>query len=48
MKRSIYPSKLFSTIMFEKLFYLNFFKNNYCENLLFLENYFFFYKKISF
>ena len=37
MKRPIYPSKLFSTIIFDKLFYLNFF-NNYSENLLFLEN----------
>ena len=42
MKRPIYPSKLFSTIMFEKLFDLIFF-NYYCENLLFLENYFFKY-----
>ena len=38
MKRPIYPLKLFSTIMFEKLFDLNFFFNNYFENLLFLEN----------
>ena len=37
MKIPIYPSKLFFNIMFEKLFYLNFF-NNYSENLLFLEN----------
>ena len=39
----IYHLKLFwvfSTIIFDKLFYLNFF-NNYFENLLFLENYFF-------
>ena len=28
--------------MFDKHFYLNFFFNNHFENLLFLENYFFF------
>ena len=38
MKRPIYPFKLFSTIMFEKLFDLKVFFNNYFENLLFLEN----------
>ena len=38
MKRSIYLSKLFSIVIFEKLVYLNFFFNNYSENLLFLEN----------
>ena len=50
MKKSIYPSKLFSTIMFEKLFNLIFF-NNYSEILIFLENYFLkklYYKNISF
>ena len=40
MKRSIYPSKLFSTTIFDKFFYLNFF-NNYSENDIFLEKYFF-------
>ena len=38
MKRLIYPLKLFSTLMFDKLFYLKSFFNNYSENLLFLEN----------
>ena len=37
MKIPICPSKLFSIIMFEKLFYLKFFYN-YFENLLFLDN----------
>ena len=38
MKRPIYPSKLFSTTMFDKLFDLKYFFNNYYGNLLFLEN----------
>ena len=38
MKRAIYLSKLFSTTMFDKLFYVKYFLNNYSENLLFLEN----------
>ena len=46
MKRPIYPSKLFSTIIFDKLFYLNFF-NNYSENLLLLYIYIY-SKNISF
>ena len=43
VKKPIYPSKLFWVffiIMFDKLFYLKFFKNNYSKILLFLENYF--------
>ena len=40
MNIPIYPSKLFSTTMFDKFFYLNFF-NNYSENDTFLEKYFF-------
>ena len=44
MKRAIYLSKLFSTTMFDKFFYLKSFFNNYSKILLFLENYFF--KKI--
>ena len=44
MKRPIYPSKLFSTTIFDKFFYLKYFFNNYSKILLFLENYFF--KKI--
>ena len=51
MKRLIYILKLFSTTIFDKHFYLNFFFNNHFENLLFLENYFFFKiysKNISF
>ena len=35
MKRPIYHSKLFSTIIFKKFFYLKFFFNNYSKNLLF-------------
>ena len=37
MKRPIYYLKLYSIIIFDKPFYLNFF-NNYSENLLFVEN----------
>ena len=38
MKKLIYSSKLYSTIMFDKLFDFKSFFNNYSENLLFLEN----------
>ena len=41
MKRPIYLSKLVFITMFDKLFYLKSFLNNYFENLLFFENYFF-------
>ena len=38
MKKLIYSSKLYYTIMFDKLFDFKSFFNNYSENLLFLEN----------
>ena len=41
MKKLICPSKLFSIIIFDKLFYLKYFFNNYFEILLFLVNYIF-------